>query len=100
MSSFRDFIDKIASYVGPDGFQHACVSAIIVFVLDAFLPLWGAVILALLIGVGKEVADIIRQKRKGQKVADVLPDCLHDLICDAVGIAFSVVFCLIYATLN
>ena len=57
MSSFRDFIDKIASYVGPDGFQHACVSAIIVFVLDALLPLWGAVVLALLIGVGKEVAD-------------------------------------------
>ena len=98
MSSFRDFIDKIASYVGPDGFQHACVSAIIVFVLDAFLPLWGAVVLALLIG--KEVADINRKKRKGQKVAGVLPDCLHDLICDAIGIAFSVVFCLIYAALK
>lgn len=100
MAAISDFIKKAAEWVGPDGFQHACVSAIIVFVLDAFLPLWGAVVLTLLIGVGKEVADIIRKKRKGQKVAGVLPDCLHDLICDAIGIAFSVVFCLIYAALN
>lgn len=100
MSSFRDFIDKIASYVGPDGFQHFCVSAIIVFVLNAFLPLWGAVLAAITIGAGKEALDAVRVVRAGQQLSAIRRDSLHDLACDAVGITFSALFCLLYVALN
>lgn len=103
MAAISDFIKKAADWVGPDGFQHFCVSAIIVFVLNAFLPLWVAILAAITIGAGKEALDavrVVRVVRAGQQLSTIRRDILHDLACDAVGITFSALFCLLYVAIN
>lgn len=100
MAAIIDFIKKAAEWVGPDGFQHFCVSAIIVFVLNAFLPLWVDVLAAITIGAGKEAFDAVRVVRAGQQLSTIRRDSLHDLACDAAGITFSALFCLLYVVAN
>lgn len=99
-AAISDFIKKAAEWVGPDGFQHFCVSAIVVFVLNAFLPLWVAILAAITIGAGKEALDAVRVVRAGQQFSTIRRDILHDLACDAVGITFSALFCLLYVAMN
>lgn len=71
-------ISKVFNYFGYDGLKHVVASNVMVVVLNLILPLWVAVLVAALAGVGKEVVwDKLMKKGTFDK---------KDLIADAVGI--------------
>lgn len=71
-------ISKVFNYFGCDGLKHVIASNVMVVVLNLILPLWVAVLVAALVGVGKEVVwDKLMKKGTFDK---------KDLIADAVGI--------------
>lgn len=71
-------ISKVFNYFGYDGLKHVIASNVMVVVLNLILPLWVAVLVAALAGVGKEVVwDKLMKKDTFDK---------KDLIADAVGI--------------
>lgn len=71
-------ISKVFNYFGYDGLKHVIASNVMVVVLNLILPLWVAVLVAALAGVGKEVVwDKLMKKGTFDK---------KDLIADAVGI--------------
>lgn len=71
-------VDKIYKYFGQDGLLHILCSSIIVGLADLVLPLWIAVIIAALIGLGKE---FIYDKWMAKGTFDT-----KDLVADFVGI--------------
>ena len=71
MGNMRELLDKI----GKDKYQHAVVSALICAVLKCVLGLPLAVILTLIVGVGKEIWD-----KKSYGKAD-----FRDILADVVG---------------
>lgn len=71
-------ISKVFNYFGYDGLKHVVASNVMVVVLNLILPLWVAVLVAALAGVGKEVVwDKLMKKGTFDK---------KDLIADGVGI--------------
>lgn len=71
-------ISKVFNYFGYDGLKHVIASNVMVVVLNLILPLWVAVLVAALAGVGREVVwDKLMKKGTFDK---------KDLIADAVGI--------------
>lgn len=71
-------ISKVFNYFGYDGLKHVIASNVMVVVLNLILPMWVAVLVAALAGVGKEVVwDKLMKKGTFDK---------KDLIADAVGI--------------
>lgn len=71
-------ISKVFNYFGFDGLKHVIASNVMVVVLNLILPLWVAVFVSALAGVGKEVVwDKLMKKGTFDK---------KDLIADAVGI--------------
>lgn len=71
-------ISKVFNYFGYDGLKHVIASNVMVVVLNLILPLWVAVLVSALAGVGKEVVwDKLMKKGTFDK---------KDLIADAVGI--------------
>lgn len=71
-------ISKVFNSFGHDGLKHVIASNVMVVVLNLILPLWVAVLVAALAGVGKEVVwDKLMKKGTFDK---------KDLIADAVGI--------------
>lgn len=71
-------ISKVFNYFGYDGLKHVVASNVMVVVLNLILPLWVAVLVAALAGVGKEVVwDKLMKKGTFDK---------KDLIANAVGI--------------
>lgn len=70
---------KVLDYFGTDGLLHMLCSAVLVSVLDWFAPLWLAALLALLIGMGKEIIYDKLMKRGTPQ--------WKDLVADLVGIA-------------
>lgn len=71
-------ISKVFNYFGYDGLKHVIASNVMVVTLNLILPLWVAVLVAALAGVGKEVVwDKLMKKGTFDK---------KDLIADAVGI--------------
>ena len=64
-----------------DKLKHALVSAAIAAILSLFLSWWGAALITLAIGIGKEVYD----KVSGKGCAEWL-----DLLADVVGIIIGV----------
>lgn len=71
-------ISKVFNYFGYDGLKHVIASNVMVVILNLILPLWVAVLVAALAGVGKEVVwDKLMKKGTFDK---------KDLIADAVGI--------------
>lgn len=71
-------ISKVFNYFGYEGLKHVIASNVMVVVLNLILPLWVAVLVAALAGVGKEVVwDKLMKKGTFDK---------KDLIADAVGI--------------
>ena len=77
MRKFIDFLKLAFGWVSTDGLLHLLVCSLIILVFGAFMPLWAAVIIAIVIGTLKELYDLI--SRKGT------PEW-RDLICDIVGI--------------
>jgi hypothetical protein len=71
-------ISKVFNYFGYDGLKHVIASNVMVVVLNLILPLWVAVLVSALVGIGKEVVwDKLMKKGTFDK---------KDLIADAVGI--------------
>lgn len=71
-------ISKVLNYFGYDGLKHVIASNVMVVVLNLILPLWVAVLVSALAGVGKEVVwDKLMKKGTFDK---------KDLIADAVGV--------------
>lgn len=64
-----------------DKLKHALVSAAIAAILSLFLSWWGAALITLAIGIGKEIYD----KVSGKGCAEWL-----DLLADIVGIIIGV----------
>lgn len=71
-------IDKITKYFGIDGLLHIICSNLIVVLLNLLLPLWVAVIIAIVIGLVKE---FVYDKALNNGTCDN-----KDLIADAIGI--------------
>lgn len=77
MRKLLDFLKLAREWVSVDGLLHILVCALIVLVFGAFLPLWAAFIVAVVVGIVKEVYDLL--SRKGT------PEW-RDLLCDLIGI--------------
>lgn len=70
--------EKILNWVGTDGLLHIICSVIIVSVLNVLLPLWAAVMITAIVGIGKEfIWDKWLKKGTFEK---------KDLLCDLIGI--------------
>lgn len=67
--------------IGEDKLKHIVVSAIICVALNLFLPWWVAGLVALAIGIGKEVYDQV----SGKGCAE-----WQDLLADCIGIVIGV----------
>lgn len=75
-------VDKIVKYFGQDGLLHILCSIIIVSLVDLVAPMWVAVIIGALVGLGKE---FIYDKWMGKGTFDK-----KDLVADLVGIIIGV----------
>lgn len=71
-------INKIFNYFGFDGLKHVIASNLIVVLINVFSPLWIAVVIAAVVGIGKEV---VWDKLWGKGTFDK-----KDLIANSVGI--------------
>lgn len=71
-------LEKVFNYFGFDGLKHAIVSNVIVVFVNVFLPLWLAVVIAAVVGIGKEV---VWDKLWGKGTFDK-----KDMIANSVGI--------------
>ena len=70
--------EKILNWVGTDGLLHIIWSVIIVSVLNVLLPLWAAVLLTAIVGIGTEFIWAKWLKRGAFEK--------KDLLCDLIGI--------------
>lgn len=88
MSRFKDFCraaaDKVVALYAWfvratrfDGLLHIIVSAVLASVLLGFCPVWLTIIIVGLVGVGKELYDLLSGRGSAE---------LHDLLCDMVGL--------------
>lgn len=69
---------KVIDWLGRDGVLHVICSAVICSVLGWVLPAWAAAVLAMAVGVGKEV---VWDKWMGRGTFDK-----KDLAADALGV--------------
>lgn len=75
-------LSKIINYFGTDGLLHIICSSIIVSILGWIFPLWIAMIVTLLVGIGKEVVwDKILKKGCCDK---------KDIVADVIGILIGI----------
>ena len=80
-------IAKMLGYFGQDGLAHILASLVLCTVLGVFLPLWAAVIIALAVGIIKELVwDKLLKKGTAE---------WRDMVSDAVGIALGVALVLL-----
>lgn len=75
------------NWLRTDGLLHLVISALIVVLFGAFLPVWAAVLIAAVAGIAKEIYD----RASGKGTAE-----WHDLICDGIGIVLGVLICLLW----
>lgn len=81
-------ITKILNYFGLDGLLHILCSLVLCALLSAFLPVWAAAAITLLVGIGKELVwDLWLKKGTPQ---------WKDIIADIVGIAAAAVIAILY----
>lgn len=63
-----------------DKYLHVTISALLIIIFCLFLPLWVAILITLIIGVGKEyIYDLWINKNKAD---------WYDILADVVGILF------------
>lgn len=75
------------NWLRTDGLLHLVISALIVVLFGAFLPVWAAVLIAVVAGIAKEIYDRVSGNGKAE---------WHDLICDGIGIVLGVLVCLLW----
>lgn len=71
-------INKIINYFGIDGLAHIIVCNVLVSIIAIIIPLWIAVIITIIIALGKEY---IYDKKLGKGTCEI-----KDLIADGIGI--------------
>ena len=76
---------KLIKWIRRDGLLHLTVSALLVIAISVLLPVWLSALIALLIGIGKEIWD----KYHGGACN------WHDVICDVAGIAVGLIIVII-----
>lgn len=79
----NEILRKILGWIATDGLLHILVTWIIMMVLGWVRPAWVIGVIAITVGVSKEVFDIFSAKRFDK---EMLLHCLHDLACDCIGI--------------
>lgn len=83
---------RLLKYFGQDGLTHILVSLVLCAVLGAFLPLWAAVIIALAVGIIKELVwDLWLKKGTAE---------WRDMVSDAVGVLLGVLIIILHALWN
>lgn len=81
-------ITKIINYFGSDGLLHILCSLILAALIAAFLPIWAAAGITLLVGIGKElIYDLLLKKGTPQ---------WKDIFADLAGIAAAAVIAILY----
>ena len=87
MNKFKSFLIRIANYINVDGLLHITVSALIILFFGGFLSLYASAIIAVVVGIAKEMYDYFSRKGTAE---------LHDVICDLIGIALGSLIWLLY----
>lgn len=83
---------RLLKYFGQDGLLPILCSLVLCAVLGAFLPLWAAVLIALAIGIAKELVwDLWLEKGTAE---------WRDIVSDAVGILLGVLIIILYTLWN
>lgn len=75
------WINKLFDLVALDGCKHIILSAVMVVVLNLFLPTWASALIALAIGGLKEYYDY--KSGSGQVQS-------KDIVCDIVGVLIGI----------
>ena len=75
----KNLVNKTISWIAADGGAHIIVCILVSSIMAILVNVYVGVIFTALLGIVKEVNDM----RKG----DTLKNSLHDLACDAIGIA-------------
>jgi len=81
----------VFAWIRQDGFNHICVSALLVIALGWIRPMWIPIAIVALIGIGKEIYDYVTKKGTPE---------WHDLACDAIGIVLGVFFVWLNSLVN
>ena len=87
MKNLIERVKKIFSWIiskeGSDGEAHIIVCLLLTSIVSMLTSLALGVFTAIIAGVGKEVNDITK--------GDTWKNSVHDLICDAIGIALGLI---------
>lgn len=81
-------IGRILNWFGADGMAHALCCLLVCALSGAFLPVWAAVLLGILVGAGKE---LVWDKWLGKGHAS-----WHDFLCDLAGVVLGLLVCIAY----
>ena len=79
----KEILSWIISKEGSDGEAHIIVCVLLTSIISMLTNVGLGVFTAIIAGVGKEVNDITK--------GDTWKNSVHDLICDAIGIAFGLI---------
>ena len=87
MKKIMELIKGLYNWLNTDGLLHISVTSMII-TFSFPIIMWWSVGLAVLVGIAKEVYDII-VKKSDPKLS------IHDLICDCIGIIMTVILILV-----
>ena len=87
MKKILELIKSFYNWLNTDGLLHISFSFMII-IFSFPLIKWWSVGLAVLVGIAKEIYDII-VKKSDPKLS------IHDLICDCIGIIMTVILLLV-----
>lgn len=73
-------IGRILNWFGTDGLAHVLVSLVLCGVLSAVLPVWGAVLVTMAIGIAKELVWDYWLKKGTCEVRDALSDAIGTIL--------------------
>lgn len=78
----KNLVNKIITWIGADGGAHINICILVSSIMSILINVYVGVIFTALLGIVKEVNDM--------KKGDTWHNSVHDLICDATGIALGV----------
>ncbi len=77
MKKILEYIKSASRWIGPDGFSHACLCALLMAALGWLRPLWIPAALVFLLGLAKKIYDQATENGIAE---------YHDVACNAMGI--------------
>lgn len=83
IEKIKTILSWIISKEGSDGEAHIIVCILLTSIISMLTNVGLGVFTAIIAGMGKEVNDITK--------GDTWKNSVHDLICDAIGIAFGLI---------